>query len=153
MRKINLYLLEWVVVIIIVAIVATLIIFALIGVKERARDAMRLADMENFRQAMEVVNNEYGNYAGISGWCTPNSILSSSCNVKMNDPLSGPSCCEQNLTICKQMQCNYCFADYATDKKDYTVYFHLEKGANNFDKGGCYKLTKTGVTFVGALNK
>ena len=151
-------LVELIVVIAIVAILSTLVLFSLTGVREKARDAKRLSDMEAIRQAMELVNDSFGNYSGQKG-CAKEDIISNACYgasitkylsvAQFNDPLGGADCC--NLDLCKQEICNYCFSGYSKDKKNYEIYFHLEKGGGGAKEQGCYKVTRSGVEFVGGI--
>ena len=134
-----------------VLILSGLFLFYWVGARETERDTSRLADMENLRGTFELVNNEYGNYAGPGGGCSSGNILSAACNVSLADPVGGASCCASALAVCKQSACEYCFDGYTKDKKDYGVYFHLEKGAANFADAGCYKLTKGGIEFIGGI--
>lgn len=148
---------ELIVVIAIVAVLSTLVLFSLTGVREKARDAVRLSAMESLRQAMELVNDSFGNYSGQKG-CAKEDVVSNACYgasitqylvvAHLNDPLGGASCCE--IDICKQDNCNYCFSGYSKDKKNYESYFHLEKGFG-VTGAGCYKLTRSGVEFVGEI--
>ncbi|MBI5254406.1 type II secretion system protein [Candidatus Falkowbacteria bacterium] len=158
MQKRGFSLVELIVVIAIVAILSTLVLFSLTGVREKARDAKRLSDMESIRQAMELVNDSFGNYSGQKG-CAKEDIVSNACYgatitkylliAQLNDPLGGADCC--NLDLCKQANCNYCFSGYLKDKKNYEIYFHLEKGGGIAKELGCYKLTKSGVEFIGGV--
>jgi hypothetical protein len=115
------------------------------------------------RQAFELINDAYGNYGGSFGGCAENGKLNSVCAVKsvskyfssasgFNDPSGSVSCCDAGLDVCRQSVCDYCFDEYSGDKKDYRVYFHLEKGVAGLGSDGCYQLTKDGIAFVGKAN-
>ncbi|MFH0815139.1 MAG: type II secretion system protein [Candidatus Falkowbacteria bacterium] len=158
MRKDGFSLVELIVVIAIVAILSTLVLFSLTGVREKARDAKRLSDMESLRQAMELVNDSFGNYSGQKG-CAKEDTVSNACYgatiekylsvAHLNDPLGGADCC--SLDLCEQANCNYCFSGYSKDKKNYEIYFHLEKGGGGAKEPGCYKLTRSGIEFIGGI--
>ena len=128
---------------VVIIVLLVVLLWILVGMENKtARDTQRLLDMENFRMAMEAVNNEYGNYVGPDGGCIGPNFLSVACNMELNDPMMGQPCVPE---FCQLEQCNYYFEGYADDLKDYTAYFHLEKGVGDLIPG-CYKVTKTGIT-------
>lgn len=153
-------LIELLVGVVLIAALSVLVLISWFGELAKTRDAGRLADMTAFRQTMELVNAEHGNYAGAAGGCLSGNILSMACDAagirqyflkaELNDPIGGASCCDADLSVCKNDNCEYCFEGYSSEKKNYSVYFHVEKGSTGLFAPGCYKLTSGGVEFVGA---
>lgn len=69
-------LIELLVVIAIIGILASVVLASLNSARAKARDAKRVADMHNFRLALELYHTTYGEYplsdsGGCGGWDTP----------------------------------------------------------------------------------
>lgn len=91
---------ELLIVMVIIAILATLSLFALVGTRESSRDARRRSDLESIRSALELYKADCGSYPGTFGFPLPGSQLTgATCstpnsNVYMQsvpgDPLGSP---------------------------------------------------------------
>jgi type II secretion system protein G len=61
---------ELLIVIVVIAILATISVVAYNGVQQRARDTIRLTDIKNMAKAVGLYYADNGNYPMSSGWCT-----------------------------------------------------------------------------------
>jgi len=61
----------------------------------------------------------------------------------VNDPDVMNVACT-SAKACYDSGCNYTFTKL--DENDFEVYFHLEKGIDEFKSKGCYKVTPLGIT-------
>jgi len=108
--------------------------------------------MQTLRSALEVVKNETGGYDQAYCDLTFVSLCSKKENsvlvkvmpglVKTNDPKVLDVSCA-NAGACADKGCNYSFT--RLEPTDYEILFNLEKGVNEFNLGGCYKVTPAGI--------
>jgi type II secretion system protein G len=61
---------ELLIVIVVIAILATISIVAYSGIQQRARDTIRLSDIKTLSKAIELFYADNGNYPMSAGWCT-----------------------------------------------------------------------------------
>jgi type II secretion system protein G len=61
---------ELLIVIVVIAILATISIVAYSGIQQRARDTIRLSDIKTLSKAIELFYADNGNYPMSNGWCT-----------------------------------------------------------------------------------
>lgn len=116
------------------------------------RDAKRVNDMQSLRNAMSVVKNQKGGFdqaycaAGVVSLCAqkaPSVLVDILPGLAgLNDPdLPAASCAD--AAACQSGACNYAFVKI--ESNDYEVRFSLERGINEYQAPGCYKVTPEGI--------
>lgn len=145
-------LVEALIVVGILGILITFWVLSLNAKQAEIRDLSRLKDINELRSAMEVIKNETGDYSRANCDLTIVSQCGKKANSELakflpdlthlNDPKGGSIPCVKRAD-CAEEACNYNFLSLT--ENNYEVLFHLEKGANGFTEGGCYKLTPQGI--------
>jgi prepilin-type N-terminal cleavage/methylation domain-containing protein len=166
-------LIELLVVIAILGLLSSLAVVSFGNIREKARDTVRIANMNTLQKAMAIMYENEGSYdvAGKSdhtklamaaayammqgSGCSQNASVSSCLRGKLQeylpdianfkDPLTPESGCFDNG--CNSV-CDYQFSKL--EKDSYEVKFYLENGTKEYTNGGCYSLTESGIknTFV-----
>ncbi len=163
-------LIELLVVIAILGLLSSLAIVSFGGIREKARDTVRLANMNTLHKAMQVMYDNEGTYelAGFdvdkklviaealavsSVGCHKTAEVSSCQGGKLEEylpsirTLKDPSSPEEGCVNngCSSV-CNYQFSKL--EKDNYEVMFFLERGTADYSSSGCYSLTKEGIKEV-----
>ena len=154
-------LIEVTVVISIIGLLASVLLVSFVGVREKARDSRRLADMRQVITALDIYYNEYGRYpdvsasgSGCSGWDTsktPDAFLQSLINEKIItkppvDPLNSGGCAfnQKSGTFFANLLIDKAIASTAPRKPQGIVYvYRYEMAGNNGcdpSKGNYYVL-------------
>ena len=141
------------IVILIVIILIGIGFFSVVNLNKKAKDAERISDMTILQMAMSIIKKETGDYA--SSNCSVGAIADcAKVNNKLIEALPvladfhdpeyqvGDAPCSSKCDI---NVCDYAFADIGED--DYTVYFNLQKGVQNYEVG-CYELTSKGIAKI-----
>ena len=145
-------LVEILIVIGIIGLILSLLVISLNSKQQQIRDSKRISDMQTLRSALEVVKNETGGYDQAYCDLTFVSLCAKKENsmlfkvmpglVKTNDPKVLDVKCS-NADACANKGCNYSIT--RLEPTDYEILFHLEKGVDEFNLEGCYKVTPAGI--------
>lgn len=145
-------LVEMLVTVAIGVLILSLLTIGLFAARRESRDVKRLSDMQQLRSSMAAVKVQFGSYMdagcpiGSVSQCQGTNlerVLPTLKNFK--DPSGGPLCSDD----CRDT-CEYSFTEERDDNK-YTVLFYMEKGIDQFNKKGCYKLTEAGISWLGMV--
>ena len=117
---------ELIIVIIVIAILATLVITAYNGVQAKARDAERLSDAQAVQKFLEAYYVEHGNYINMSQFSNANASTALQNQLKGLDPqaLRGPTASSSTVSSWGNSQANV-----ATGGYDYSIKVWM-KGAH-----------------------
>lgn len=152
-KKINGFsLVEILIVIAIIGLILSLLVVALNLKQQSIRDTKRLSDMQTLRSAMAVMKNETGGYdLSLCGL-----TFVSACGLQENsalarimpgikglrDPKFQSAPCS-DAAACQVDGCDYSFTK--VEPTDYEVRFHLERGVNEYQAAGCYRVSPQGI--------
>ena len=155
-KKRGFTILELIIVIGMIAILATLVVSQLIRARKSSRDTRRLADMAIISKAMELHYHDwsssaspYTNCAGLVTGCTNSDATGlgqyiQAIATKPSDPSNSTVPCTG--TAPASGSCNYAFpTPWNGSITDYTVYFYTELPLKA-TASRCNKQTRTGIT-------
>ncbi|MBI5077111.1 type II secretion system protein [Candidatus Falkowbacteria bacterium] len=145
-------LVEILIVIGLVGLILTVVVFILNIRQSEMRNTKRISDMQGIRSALEVIKNENGSYE--KAFCDLGIV--SACGTKsasellkiipelsaLDDPAEKQTACAAK-DVCSTKNCNYAITKLEPD--DYEILFHLERGINEFQGAGCYRLSPRGI--------